>query len=400
VLIAPYPYQAKNPRFGVYWTLALPESPRLGLWAVETEVDGKPAGVHTFQIQESSVGPGPAAARRVLAPADLYGRAQAATVAIESFDGKGGRLVTGSGFLLGERLLVTAFQVIEGASRLRLMPSNGEPVETVELAAWNRRQDWAVLRTPPIGPVQLALDKSRSWKVGDRCSFLDTSSDGARVMVDSAIVGAQDFPQAGPRISIQSPVSARSIGGALLNDYGEAIAVLGGALTPGVARVRNTVSLQEFVTTTMAFPVSSLPPVSADSVTTLQELASRAIFAPPLRSPLNVFTGTIAKGVEKRNNVPVPVGEKTEFGRNEGEAVAFLTFDPQEKREGSGVFNIYDIDNRLVLHGPPQKLALRPRVYSVITWNFPLGRLQPGIHRIDLDIDKDPVWRTYFRVVD
>jgi hypothetical protein len=402
VLISPYPYQAKNTRFGVYWTLALPESPRLGLWAVEAEVDGQPAGIHTFQIQESAAAPGQATARRVLSPAELYGLAQAATVAVESFDGKGGRLATGSGFLLGERLVLTAFQVIEGAARLRLLPSIGEAIETTELAGWNRRQDWALLRTGPFGPPQLQIDRARSWRVGDRCSFIDTSSDGARVMVDCAIVGAQEFPQAGPRLSIQNAVSARSIGGPLLNEYGEAIAVLGGALTPGVGRVRTThgVSLQEFVSTTMAFPLSSLPSISGDSRTALQELASRGVFAPPLVAPLNVFTGTIARGVEKRNGVPMPVGEKTEFRRNEGEAVVFLTFDSREKRQATGVFAIYDIDNRMILRGPPQKLSLRPGVYSVVTWNFPLDRLQAGTHRIDLNIGADPAWRTYFTVVE
>jgi hypothetical protein len=403
VLIAPYPYQAKSPRFGVYWTLALPESPRLGLWAVEAEVDGMAAGIHTFQIQEGAGPSGGGPGRRVLSPADLYARAHAATLAVESFDGKGGRLSTGSGFLLGEGAVVTAFQVIEGASRLRLVPSTGEPVETTEVAAWNRRQDWAVLRTPAsFGPVQLELDRSRSWKVGDRCALIDTTAEGARVMSETTIVGAQDFPQAGPRISIQAPVSVRSLGGPLLNEYGEAIAVLGGTLTPGISSVRSPagVSLLEFASTAMAFPVSSLPAVAAEARATLQDLAARGVFTPPLVSPLNVLTGTIARGVEKRNNIPMPLGEKSEFRRTEGEAFAFLTFDPQEKRDGAAVFRIYDIDNRLVLRGPPQKLALRPRVYSVVTWNFPLARLAAGTYRIDLDIDEQPAWRTYFRVVE
>jgi hypothetical protein len=65
-----------------------------------------------------------------------------------------------------------------------------------------------------------------------------------------------------------------------------------------------------------------------------------------------------------------------------------------------GVFRIYDIDNHLVMDGQPVKITLRPRVYSVTTWKFPLARLRPGTYRIDLDIDADPVWRSYFRVVE
>jgi len=405
VLISPYSSQSRTARFGVYLTLALPDAPRLGLWAVEAEVDGQPAGIHTFQIQERpAAGEARAAVRRVLAPAELYSRAQAATLGVEAFDGKGGRIAAGSGFLLREGLVVTAFQNVEGAARLRVSPPSGPPVDTSELAIWNRRQDWAVVRAAPAGVVQLELDWAKSWKVGDRCSYLDTSQDGARVNVDTSIVGAQEFPQAGPRISIQIPVSPRAIGGPLLNEYGDAIAVLGGALLPGAsvsgARHGMAHAPLSYTVTTMAYPLSSLPSVAADSRTSLQELSARGVFPPPLVGPLNVFTGTIARGVETRNNVPVPMDEKTEFKSGEGDAVAFLTFDPQEKRQGMGVFRIYDIDNRLALEGKPTKLTLRPREYSVTTWKFPLSRLRPGTYRIDLHIDADPVWRSYFRVVE
>src|SRR5437870_5492672 len=83
VLISPYSSQTRTPRFGVYLTLALPEAPRLGLWAVEAEVDDQPAGTHTFQIQERpAAGEARAAVRRVLAPAELYSRAQAAALGV------------------------------------------------------------------------------------------------------------------------------------------------------------------------------------------------------------------------------------------------------------------------------------------------------------------------------
>jgi hypothetical protein len=201
------------------------------------------------------------------------------------------------------------------------------------------------------------------------------------------------------------PVSSRAIGGPLLNEYGDAIGVLGGALIPGagVSGIRRGVIAHvplSYAVTTMAFPLSSVPAVAADSRITLQELSARGVFPSPIVGPLNVYTGTIARGVETRNSVPVPIDERTEFKSGEGDAVAFLTFDPQEKRQGMGAFRIYDIDNRPVMEGKPVKVNLRARVYSVTTWKFPLARLRPGTYRIDFDIDADPVWRSYFRVVD
>lgn len=405
VLISPYQAKATGMRLSVYWTLSLPEAPRLGLWAVQVEVDGQPAGVHTFEIQAVRGDETRQPTRRVFSPAELYGHAQAVTLMVEAFDGRGTRLAVGAGFLLAERLVATAFQVIEGAARVRVTASTGTGVETDELAAWNRRQDWAVLRTPPLGSVQLTLDRSRSWKVGDRCAFLDTGADGARVMVDTTLVGAQDFPQAGPRVSVAAPVSPRSIGAPLLNEYGEAIAVMGGALTPGVSmasplRIGSSYGPTSMLVSTMGFPVSALPSVSADAATKLQDLAAKGVFLRPIVGPRNVLTGTIARGVEKRNGVPMPIDEKSEFSRSEAEAIAFLTFDPQEKREGMSAFHIYDLDNHAVMQSQPTKLRLRPREYSATTWRFSLAQLQPGTYRIELSIAAEPLWRTYFRVVD
>jgi hypothetical protein len=332
----------------------------------------------------------------------MYVRAQEATLTIEAMDGRGNRLAIGSGFLLDEGLVVTAFQVIEGAARVRVARFGQVPVETDELTVWNRRQDWAVLRSPPLAAAPPPLDRTRSWKVGDRCSFLDTTPDGARVMVDTNLIGVQEFPQAGARLSINSPVSARSVGAPLLNEYGQAIAVLGGTLTPGhtLAGRRPGAFLQFGNVTTMGVPLASVPVTTPASATHLADLAARGVFVPPLVGPVNVLTGNIAHKVEMRHNIPFAVGEGFEFSRRDQDAVAYLTFDPQEKREGMSVYRIYDLDNRLMIQGRPVKLVLRPRVYSVNTWPFPLGPLPSGVYRIDLVMDADPVWRSYFRVVD
>src|SRR5206468_2233736 len=56
VLTSPFKQTTAGTRFAVYWTLALPDTPRMGLWAVEVEVDGQPAGVHTFSIKATRDG--------------------------------------------------------------------------------------------------------------------------------------------------------------------------------------------------------------------------------------------------------------------------------------------------------------------------------------------------------
>jgi hypothetical protein len=153
------------------------------------------------------------------------------------------------------------------------------------------------------------------------------------------------------------------------------------------------------VTNTFAVPLAGLPALGGPGAK-LHELAARGLFVPPLVGPVNVLTGTIALGIEKRNGVPMPVNEKSDFSRSEREAVAFLTFDPQEKRQGMASFQIYDTDNRKIMEGKPSRMVLRPRQYAVSTWQFPLEPLAPGFYRIDLVLDAHPVWRSFFRILD
>ena len=60
VLVQPTEQESRGRRFGVYWTLALPDTPPTGLWALETTVDGVRAGTHAFEVVEGPVAAGSA----------------------------------------------------------------------------------------------------------------------------------------------------------------------------------------------------------------------------------------------------------------------------------------------------------------------------------------------------
>jgi hypothetical protein len=403
-LVSPHTQRATTPRFSVYWTLALPSSPRVGLWAAEATVDGAPAGTVTFQIQA-----GPSAsrttARRVLAPEEMYARAVAATVGIEAIDGEGRTIHRSSGLPAGEGKVLTAFQVVEGAAKLRVtgLPG-GATLETDRLLAWNRKQDWALVGAPGVVRVSMNIDRARSWKIGDRVFFLEIGADGSRAITETTIVGAQDFPGRGARLIIAAAFGALSTGGPLLDEYGDTIGILGGTLAPGTGVRQQQGAYISFgpgmTTQSMAVPTVAIPTETGGEGETLGALAARRVFPPSLVGPRSVLTGTIARSVDRQNGVPVAVDEKSEFRRAERDAVAFLTFDPQEKRDGLAGFKIYDEDNAVVLEGKPSKFSLRPRKYLVTTWPFPLAGFKPGYYRIDFVIGEDPIWRSWFRVVD
>jgi hypothetical protein len=160
--VSDFDYDAKQVRFGGYWDMLISDNTPTGLWMVQALVDGELTGTHTFQVVSAmSAGGGADAAagsaepmRNPLAPAALYGKANVSTVAIENRNEQGQMLNAGEGFFIGPGLVLTAFQVIDGASSLRIVAPGGQASDTKTVAAWNRRQDWAILQvTGTEGPA-------------------------------------------------------------------------------------------------------------------------------------------------------------------------------------------------------------------------------------------------------
>jgi hypothetical protein len=69
----------------------------------------------------------------------------------------------------------------------------------------------------------LKLAETKSWNIGDHCSWLSVKSDGTRILSDGQIVGSQSPSAWGERIDISGGYDFASIGGPLLNDQGEVI---------------------------------------------------------------------------------------------------------------------------------------------------------------------------------
>src|SRR6202035_1187015 len=172
-------------------------------------------------------------ARRFPSASEIYSETLKATVFVQKLSANGEVAETHSGFFLESGMLITAFEAIDGATRLRLVLADGRRLESDRVVAWNRWQDWAILhvdsdRLPHLDPAKVA-----SWDVGDRCYFLDVASEGNRVIVDENVTGKNDFPRAGPRVNVSFPSAKQAIGSPLLNEYGDVIGMVGGALIPG-----------------------------------------------------------------------------------------------------------------------------------------------------------------------
>ena len=61
---------------------------------------------------------------------------------------------------------------------------------------------------------------------------------------------------------------------------------------------------------------------------------------------------------------------------------------------------IYDLDNKLIVEAlNKKKITVDPNKLSYSLWELNLAPLSPGIYRIDVLLDGDFVYRTFFRIV-
>ena len=92
------------------------------------------------------------------------------------------------------------------------------------------------------------------------------------------------------------------------------------------------------------------------------------------------------------------ISRRSEGGRDV-QAVAMLGWYPKEKRKGVPALRLYDLDNHLINEIKAKKaISLSPNKIAYSIWQFQLSNLAPGIYRIDVLLDTDAVWRTFFRI--
>lgn len=412
MVVSDFDYEAKQRRFAGYWTLLLSENLPTGIWTFEAHVDGELAGVHNFQVVvgKQPVPSGPV--RRLLTPAEIYQRGLAATVSIECLDANGQRLGLGSGFFVGEREVVTGFEVIDSATSLRVNYSDGRTAGVDGLVAWNRLEDWAVLRAQSNGPSRLERAPSGSWSVGDRTYSLDIPQEGSRTIVDGNLTGDRTFPVFGPRLNLSFALQPQASGSPLLNDYGEVIGlVVSRSLLPGsrsldVFRQGFPMNLYHEKSPTrgqsaLAVPVSRLASDWVGIPTTpLSELTRSGEFTPPLVVFRDILRGTLTRRLDKANFMSLPADELFEYSKRDGTVTLFIQWDPKGKVKSTTYIRLYDFRNRLLATTKPLKISLSPGRSMTTTWYIPTTELPAGLYRVDVIIDPNPVWRSFFRVTD
>lgn len=407
VVISDFDYESRDKRFGGYWILTLTDGTASGIWNLEARVDGEITGVHSFQIvsatkpvDASSGGP------QLLSPSEIYKRASISTVAIKTTTANGDLLNNGSGFFIAEDEVLTAFEVLDGATGASIQLPSGETKPIDQILAWNRWQDWAIVKVPPMQVPILGLAKLNTWAVGDRCFLLNAAQDGTRTIQDLNVSGTHDYPNAGKRMALAYTASHRTVGSPLLNEYGEVIGIIAASAIPGSSSLlqEKTGYYASAIRATngngnLAVPIELVTVPQTTIPTTFSDLKRRGQFVAPLTAVDFIEQGSLSLKLDNRANVtPMALNEKYEFSRKDQQFFVFIMWSPKDKRNTTTRLQIYDLDNNLLSDGKPTKLSMRPLQIAYTSWQMPVAAFRPGNYRIDVMLGDEPAWRTFFSI--
>jgi hypothetical protein len=407
VLNSDFDLVSESRRYRGTWRLAIPETIATGLWALEAQIDGQPAGTQTFEIiSTKSEAPVPPP---MPTPAEVYQRAAPATVFLTGLDENGELITRGFAFFIERGVLLTAFQVIDGATTLRADFADGSNVSISSVVAWNRRQDWAILRVDTAYVQLLEMAAPNSWKIGDLCYVLMSQGQGSRTIQNLNITGLQGTAGSVQRLNLSWYGLGISLGAPVLDGRGRVIGVLGAGLSGmGSRRMGGFTGYleagQEGGPTAVAdptvLPISSIPEAAiSQQPVTLGELATRGVLIKPLVRDSQIATASLCEDFQNiAHQAFMPVRPKREFSKRLGVFALVATWGPNEKLKGTQQLRLYDSDNQLVLQSDASAIDLTPRVTAFSAWKMPITSLQPGVYRVDLLVNDRPQWREFFRV--
>ena len=105
--------------------------------------------------------------------------------------------------------------------------------------------------------------------------------------------------------------------------------------------------------------------------------------------------------MNRKADPPRVIEERYEFARGDQQLIVFVTWLPEEKRKGVPALHVFDLDNRLIFENAgKKKITVNTNKLSYTAWEVDVATIRPGIYRVDVLLDSDTVWRTFFRVVE
>jgi hypothetical protein len=392
-----FEYEARDREFGAYWNLPLSASTPVGRWSVEALIDGLPSGSLAFEITDDDVEAGEPS-RRPLAHAQLFERARAAFLIVERSATPTMLHDQAGGLVLAPGLVATTFPAVDATDTLHVRAPGGPRQPATSVAAWDRRQGWAILAATVPGRSPLPAS-SQAAGVGERCFSITGDPSGSHVLVEGTVVGNSEVPGSGRRYVANFFSGATLPGSPVLNEYGDLIGIVGGIASEANKSLRQIIA--ESATgggpqNRPVIPVTSLPSSQPSEIASIDDLRRRGVLMAPVTGD-HVMSGGFARQISSRPT-PHPVDQRDEFAvREAGSMYAFVTWDPKARLRGVAVLRMYDEENHALVESAPKKADLKPGNLVWGQWQVPLPA-RPGQYRVDVVLGDATYWRRYFLV--
>lgn len=141
-------------------------------------------------------------------------------VMIETFDGEGNSIGTGSGFCAyKDNYIVTNFHVIQGAKKIKIIDDNKKEYDINKIEIIKSGDDLAILSGNfSFKPIQIANNK---LKAGDSVTAIGSPKGQLNTVSTGVVSNADDDYE----IRITAPISPGSSGGVLLNNKNQVIGI-------------------------------------------------------------------------------------------------------------------------------------------------------------------------------
>ena len=395
-----FDYQAQDREFGGYWSLPLTADAPEGAWTFEAQVDGVAAGRHAFEIVHGGGGAAASVPTSMAVPLtrqEMFARALAATATLQALDAAGNVINHGPAAMIDAQTFVAAFAIVNNASKLRVQVGTGPALETSSVIGWDRRRDLAVIRVSGSSGVS-APPLTSLPAVGAACATVGAQADGAYSVTAGDVVGVNDYPEIGKRLSVSLYNGGASPGAPVLDEFGRLLGVVSAGLFPGAESAIMRMADLGAPSHTLVVPLAALAVSSAAPAVPLAELASRGLFTPAVRRSRDVMSAGFAASILRDGARTQPVEQKTEFSVTEKAVTTFVNWDPKGKIKSAVILRVYAFDNKQLGETKPLKVNLSPGSLTMSSWQFAVPPTE-GVYRVDVFLDADVAWRGYFRVV-
>ena len=168
-----------------------------------------------------------------LTPQQIAKKALAATVLIVVEDENGLPLGSGSAFFISRDMIATNLHVVKTGHRATFKRVGKDKWYNVkEIIEKNTLQDLVILKVPDLGATVLSLGNSDAIEVGEPVYAIGNPK-GLEGTFSPGFISSIRGKDSRRRIQITAPISRGSSGGPVLNNKGEVIGVVVGAITEG-----------------------------------------------------------------------------------------------------------------------------------------------------------------------